>query len=451
MGMTEIEVRILDEIGKRRGELIDLLRTLISYPSENEGVPETGKEKELQNFLYDEYVSKSFDKVEKISSDSSPSRPNIVGTICGESTKNSLILMAHSDVVPVKEEERKKWFTDPYKPEIRDGSVYGRGASDCKGGLASILFAAKILKETGIKLKHNLYIASTVGEESQEGETIGASLVIDRGYRASFAIIAEPSNTEIHIESPGVFLFELRIKGKEAHTGAKNQILFPQRFGLKSGTDVGVDAIEKAVPFIQMLQRMEVENNHKWKSATLSGGGYPVPSDMQGLGYFTMTPTLMKAGEYLGAVAGYISITYVVWYPNWLREEDVAMEIKRRIMSLAETDDWLRKTPPEYVYPTLQHWRPFKNSLDHRGVKLLGKTLTDIQNMQPIFSASRFVCDGTFLQQKGIPSVVFGPGGLNMGIHGPNEYVPIDELLKCAKTYALFAYRWCKGKASSAS
>lgn len=296
-----------------------------------------------------------------------------------------------------------------------------------------------------VELKNDLYVVSTVGEESQEGETIGASLVADRGYRAGFAIIAEPSNAEIHVESPGVFFFELKIRGKEAHTGARNQILFPQRYGLPSGSDVGVDAIQKAVLFIQMFQRMEVENNHKWKSATLSGGGYPVPSDMQGLGFFTMTPSLMKAGEYLGAVPGYASITYVVWYPNWLKEEDVAMEIKRRVLSLSETDDWLKENPPEFVYPTLQHWKPFKTSLDHEGVKLLGSTHEEVLGKRPVFSASRFVSDGTFFQEMGIPSVLIGPGGLNMSIHGPDEYVPIEELAACSKTYALFAYRWCNG------
>ena len=441
--MIEIEKKIIKAVEDNKKELMNLLKDLISIPSENEGIPDTGKETEVQNFVHEKLLNYDFDNVEKISSSNSCFRPNIVGTIKGKKKKKALILNAHSDVVPVKEEERKKWTSDPYKPVIKDGNVYGRGASDCKGGLASIIIAAKVLKELKTELKNDLYVASTVGEESQEGETIGASLIVDRGYKAAFAVIAEPSNSEIHIESPGVFFFELRVKGKEAHTGARNQILFPQRYGLKSGVEVGVDAIQKAIPFIEMFQRLEVENNHKWKSATLSGGGYPVPMDMQGLGYFTMTPTLIKGGEYIGAVAGYVSIIYVVWYPNWLKEEDVAIDIKNRVLNLSATDDWLRENPPEFIYPTLQYWKPFKTSINHMGVQLLGKSLSDIKNKEPIYSASRFVCDGTFFQNKGIPSIILGPGGLNMAIHGPDEFVPIDELILCTKAYALFAYRWC--------
>jgi acetylornithine deacetylase len=441
--VQDIEKKIIDEIDKRKDELIGYLKKLISYPSENEGIPGTGKETELQNFIYDDLKKAGFDNIEKISLSSSSDRPNIVGTLKGSGKDNPLMLNAHADVVPVREEEKKKWFSDPYKAIIKENKLYGRGSSDCKGGLASIIFAAKILNELKIKLNNDLHVVSSVGEESQEGETIGSALVVEKGYKAKFAVIAEPSNCEIHIESPGVFFFELKINGKEAHPCARNLILFPQRFGLPSGSEIGVDAIDKAIPFIKLMQKIETVNCHRWKTATLSGGGYPIPSDRQGLGLFTITPTKMQAGEYIGAVCGNASIIFVVWYPNWLKEEDVAMEIKEKVMHLAKTDDWLIENPPEFVYPTLQHWRPFKNTLDNKGVKLLGETLEEIQKKQPIYSAFKAVCDGTFLQDKGIPCVVFGPGGVDMSVHGPNEYVPIDELIKCAKTYALFAYRWC--------
>ena len=292
-------------------------------------------------------------------------------------------------------------------------------------------------------MKNDLYTLSSVGEESQEGETIGAASVVENGYKAKLAIIAEPSNCEIHVESPGVFFFELKIHGKEAHTSTRNQILFPQRYGIASGSELGVDAIAKSMPFIRLMQNIEIENCHKWKTPTLSGGGYPIPIDKQGLGLFTITPTKMQAGEYIGAVCGYASIIFVVWYPNWLTADEVASRIKEKVMNLAKTDDWLAKNPPEFIYPTLQNWRPFKSSLKDPGVRLLGRTLEDIQQETAIYSSFRAVCDGTFLQDKGISCIVFGPGGLDMSVHGPNESVKIEELLRCAKIYAIFAYRWC--------
>lgn len=441
--MQDIEKKIIDEIDKRKDELIDYLKKIISFPSENEGIPNTGKETELQNFIYEDLKRYGFGKVEKISEDNSGHRPNIVATLEGGCGENSLILNAHADTVPVRDEEKKKWFSDPYKAIIKENKVYGRGANDCKGGLASMIFAAKILKDLKIKLRNDLYVVSSIGEESQEGETIGAALVAQKGYKAKLAIIGEPSNCEIHVESSGVFFFELKINGKEAHTCVRNQVLFPQRYGLPSGSEIGVDAIDKAIPFIRLMQKIEIANCHKWKSATSNGGGYPIPADKQGLGYFTITPSKIQGGEYIGAVCGYVSIIFVVWYPSWTKEEDVAINIKEKIMHLAKTDDWLSENLPEFIYPTLQHWRPFKTPLENKGVQMLGNVLEEIQKNPPMYSSFRATCDGTFFQDAGIPSIVLGPGGIDMSAHGPNEYVPIDELIKCAKAYALFANRWC--------
>jgi formylaminopyrimidine deformylase len=445
--MDKTERQIVEEIDKRQDELIDYLSKLISFPSENEGIPNTGKETEIQDFLYEDFLKSDFDQVEKIAAEDQEHRPNVIGVLKGKGANtHSLMFNAHADVVPVKEVEKNKWDNDAYTATLKDGKVFGRGASDCKGGLAATIFAAKILKELKVDLESDLYVLSSVGEESQEGETIGAALTIDRGYKPSFAVIAEPSNTELHIESAGNFLFELKIKGKEAHTAARNQILFPQRFGIPSGNEVGVDAVAKAVPFIELMQRVEIENCHKWKTQTMNSGGYPIPLDNQGLGFFTITASKIEGGQYIGAVCGYVNIVFVVWYPNWVKEEDVAMDLKKKIMLLSETDEWLKANPPEFIYPTIQHWGPFKTDIAHAGVRLLGESLKEVQQDEPIYSSFRAVCDGTFLQHRGVTPVVFGPGGLNMSVHGPNEFVPVDELIRCAKTYALFAYRYCNKK-----
>jgi len=437
---NDTEKLIINEIDKSKEELIDYLGKLISFSSESYGIINTGKETELQNYLYKDFLKSSFDKVLKIAVDDKNNRPNIIGVLKGVKNSNTLMLNAHADVVPVKETEKEKWFSDPYKARRSDNKIFGRGASDCKGGLAAIIFAAKILKRLKIKLKSDLYIVSSIGEESKEGETIGISLVIDNSYRPDFAVIAEPSNCEIHIESTGNLLFELKIKGREAHCGVRNQILFPQRYGLSSGDEIGVDAITKAIPFIELMQRIEIENCHKWKTETMNSGGYPIPIDKQGLGFFTITPVKIEGGQCIGAVSGYVNIIFNISYPNWLKEEQVAASIKEKIMHLAKTDEWLKNNPPEF---STQSWGPFKTSINNPGVKLLGEALQEIQKEQPIYSSFKSVCDATFLHQKGIPSVVFGPGGLNSSVHGPNEFVPIDELIKSAKTFALFAYKFC--------
>ena len=131
---------------------------------------------------------------------------------------------------------------------------------------------------------------------------------------------------------------------------------------------------------------------------------------------------------------------------RWLtvdKNNDIKIrDIKEKIMLLSKTDDWLSKNPPEFIYPTLQHWRPFHTPMENEGIQLLGKVLEDVQQYPCVYTSFRATCDGTFLQDRGIPCVVFGPGGIGNCCHGPNEYVDVEELVKCAKVYALFAYRW---------
>ncbi|UCG93619.1 MAG: M20/M25/M40 family metallo-hydrolase, partial [Candidatus Aerophobus sp.] len=60
-----------------------------------------------------------------------------------------------------------------------------------------------------------------------------------------------------------------------------------------------------------------------------------------------------------------------------------------------------------------------------------------------IISGFKAVADTTFLSQAGIPTVLFGPGSLGSGIHGPDEYVPIEQVIECAKAFTFMAMDWC--------
>ncbi len=337
--MTSTKEKVIKYIDEKKEEIINFLCQFIGFKSINPGIPGKGEEIEAQNWVRDQFKKFGFDKVDYWAVDPEKRRPNVVGIVKGKDKGKSLIFNGHCDVVPVTEKELKRWTVDPWRATTKKGFVYGRGASDVKGGLTSMIWAAKALIDSGISLKGDLYIESVVGEESQEGETIGTKATVDRGYRAPFAVVCEPTDCEIHVKSPGVFFFELIIPGKEAHTSARNQVIFPQRYGILCGKDVGVDAIAKAVPFIELFQKLETQWNQRWRDKILGGGGHPDPIDQQGIGLFTINPSFIEGGTYLGSVPGYCKITYCVWYPSWLKDEDIWKELKGHVQALASTDD----------------------------------------------------------------------------------------------------------------
>lgn len=437
--MSEAYTRACAYIDEHREEIIDFLKTMISYKSINPAYPDTGKELEVQQWLRDRFNEFGFfQNVDFWAVDEKQERPNVVGVLKGTGGGRSLILNGHVDVVPVPPEELPKWKTDPWRAEVTDGKLYGRGASDMKGGLTSIIWAVKALAETGTRLKGDLFLESVVGEESGEGANLGAQAAVDRGYKADFCIVAEPSHGTIRMRSPGIFFFELVIPGKEAHIANRNLAIFPQKHGVPSGPEVGADAIIKAVPFIELFQRLENQWNHKWKDEMLP--------EEDGIGTFTINPCFIQGGNYgASVVPGSCRILYNVRYPHWMNDEELWEELKRHVQAIASTDDWLRENPPEFKVPVVRRWQPMiQPPIDHPGVQTLVKAYKEITGGEERYVSFKGLGDTTFITRSGIPAVNFGPGSSNFGVHGPNEYVEIDNLIEFTKVFARTILEWCE-------
>jgi len=435
---------VVDYIDNHREDVVQFLCDFIGFKSIHPSDDEYGKELEAQQWLRERLEEYGFNKVDFWAVDEKSLRPNVVGTVKGRGNGRALIYNGHCDVVPVSESELARWKKDPWNAAIENGVVYGRGASDMKGGLTSMVWAAKALLDIGIELEGDLFIESVVGEELMEGATIGTMATVERGYKAPFAVVPEPTNCEIHVKSSGAFFFELIIDGKEAHHCARNQVIFPQPYGIPSGEEVGVDAIAKAMPFIELFRRLEVQFNHRWRDEILGGGGYPHHNDQQGIGLFTINICFVEGGTYLGSVPGTCKITASVWYPGWITGEEVWKEIEQHINALASTDDWLKKNPPAFNVPVIVHWEPMKAvPLDHAGVVSLSETYRQVADRESIISGFKAVADSTFLSKAGIPTVLFGPGSIGSAIHGPDEFVPVEQVIECTKVLALMAMDWC--------
>jgi len=441
--LVESAEDIAQYIEQNKPNVIDFLREYVQIksvnPSDNGG---PGAELEVQDWLRRKFTEFGFDTVDSWAEDREKRRPNVVAVMKGTGGGRSLILNGHSDVVPVLEEQIESWDTDPWNPIIRNGRVYGRGAADMKGGNTAMIWAVKALIDLDIRLRGDIYVESVVGEETNEGGTIGTDATIRRGYEAPFAIVHEPTNCEIQPSTSGIFFFELKVHGKSAHVCSRNLALFPQRYGIPSGSEIGVDAIAKTVPLIEFFQRYEVELNHRWRDKISGGGGYPLPLDREGTGIFTINPSLIEGGPYFGSIPHYCKVTYSVLHPYWLTADEIFDEIKQRIQAFSATDDWLIKKPPE-IRKAVMQWDPNSVPVEHEGVQEMCRCFETVTGTRAVISGFKDVCDVTYFGKRGIPAVVFGPGDLGMGAHGVNEFVPLEEVYRTSKVDATFAIDWC--------
>ncbi|MDA1093339.1 MAG: M20/M25/M40 family metallo-hydrolase [Acidobacteria bacterium] len=155
-----------------RDETVTLLQALIRLDTSSPPGNET---------LVAEYVQRTLDAAEIPSSIVAldAGRANLIARLEGDGSKRPLLLMAHTDVVGV---DPADWSVDPFGGEIRDGFVYGRGASDDKGQLAAMVQVMRMLQRRQVPLARDVILLAESGEE---GTTeVGIDFVVEHHWDA---------------------------------------------------------------------------------------------------------------------------------------------------------------------------------------------------------------------------------------------------------------------------
>jgi len=430
----QVRADVLSAVDSLKDELVQLLCDIVRIPSvtgmpadpcSDDDLPEVSGETQVNHVL--KLVMESFGldtdlwEVEK-------GRANLVGICRGKGQGRSLILNGHVDVVPPGPPE--KWtIADPWSGEIIDEKIYGRGSADMKGGIAAAVIAMKALLNAGYRPKGDVFIQCVVGEEHHETDA-GVGAALERGYTADAAIVCEmstpPDRLSINTASPGLIILYVKVKGKAAHISMRDELI---RAGGR-GAVVGVSAIDKAFLVYQALAKLEEE----WEQ-TKRHPAYPRP------GHFVLFPIAIQGGDLMsGSVPEECSMTYIVWYSPFDTSESVTEEIQAHVASFAQTDSWLRENPPE-IY-TLFSQPAFETSHEEPICKAAAAASKALFNRPASLYGSAFDCDAGWIRKAGIPTIVIGPGSVNVA-HSFNEYVAIDDLVDAAKLYALTIVEWC--------
>ena len=169
-------MQLLQLIEERQDELYDILCKLIRINSENfasygnekdcaEFVADLCRELGLETDVYSPMELEDFaNHPDYMEGRHLENRPNVTACWKGKTDCNGLMLMGHSDTVPIG--DRSLWTFEPLAGEIRDGKIWGRGACDDKYALATALFLIRLLKENGFEPKENLLFTAYCDEES---------------------------------------------------------------------------------------------------------------------------------------------------------------------------------------------------------------------------------------------------------------------------------------------
>jgi succinyl-diaminopimelate desuccinylase len=377
--------------------LVDLTRALVDAGGENPG----GTEQETARVLSVAGLARG---LAVRTDDAAPQRPNVdveltPGGPVGEGP--GLLFLGHSDVVPAG----PGWSRDPFRSVVDGGRVFGRGATDMKGGLAAVLVAMDALHRAGAPLAGPVRLACTVDEEDLG---LGIRHLTTRGLGRAFAgcVVAEPTDLQTVIACRGDAYLEVTVTGVPAHSGRPED---------------GRNAIDAASRLLAL-----VREDHEDHART------PDPL----LGSATWNIGRIDGGRATSMVAPQCHL--------WLDRRLMPGEDPEAILSglLAAADRAGITGDGISLDGTVTMSMPgFRTPREHPLVETVHGAVRAVGGPDSIGGWSA-ACDGGFVAQDlGVPTVVMGPGGLNDQAHQVDESVAVHELELAARAYVLTALR----------
>lgn len=375
-----------------------LLRDLVALPSINPmGMPVEGPlyfEGRVGDYV--EAFMRSLDvRVERQTI--SPNRDNVVGYYEPPDAPLTLVFEVHQDTVPVE-----GMTIDPFAGRIESGRLYGRGACDVKGGMASMLSAfARLVREKPAGAAR-VVMACTVDEEYT---FLGVQrLVRDRlGPGPTMAVVAEPTGLDIVHAHKGVVRWPLLTAGRACHS---------------SRPDRGVNAVYRMGRLLPLIERYADELCRSASDAALG------------------PPTLS-----VGTIRGGASVNVV---PDGCR-----IDIDRRLIpgedplsAPGQLTEYLRRHAPDVPF---EAGAPYLNcpALSAEGsgeiTRRLGAAIDAVRGSHAVHAVP-YGTDASSLALAGVPAVVFGPGDIDQA-HTKDEWIELSQVEQAAEVL----YRLARG------
>lgn len=333
-------------------------------------------------------------------------RPNLIGEWDFGGDGPRVIVNGHMDTVGAE-----GMTIDPFAAEVREGKIWGRGTSDCKGGLIVGLEAIRLLLDLDVSLSGSLVFESVVDEECS-GSGAGTLACLDAGYTGDGAIFVDGNDLTLTLGCGGCLTADLSVTGKEGHAAR--------------GT--GVSAIDKGFIVKQAIDafKRERETEH--------------PDCRVNLGIF-------HSGVHAAVVPGsaYMSLNIVYEVAEAEQAEadghgwggkPVRDRFEQVIRAAEAEDEWLSEHPSELVW--VKDLIPFDQPDADPWAQRLAGVFREVLGEEPVFSRMMAWSDSAFPKAlAGIPTVLFGPASGGEA-HGPTEHIEIEQMVRCTQVLAAF-------------
>ena len=306
-----------------------------------------------------------------------------------------VVLSGHSDVVPV---DGQAWSSDPFQAEIRDGSLFGRGACDMKGFIGVVLGQAQAFADA--PLRSPIHVALSYDEEVG---CLGIAPLLrdlaDAGIRPDGCVVGEPTSMQMVTAHKGGRMYRCTVHGRAAHS---------------SLTPKGVNAIEYAARVISFIQDLA------WREEAQGPrlDGLDVP-------YSSISTNTISGGNGRNIIPAECEFFFDYRYVPGKPPEEFIEQIRAYIAEHVEPR-MKRVHPQAGIELELMGSVPVLAADEQSSIAQLAQSL-----LRPRPSAKvAYGTEAGFFQQAGIPSIVCGPGSID-NAHKADEFVPLVQLAEC--------------------
>lgn len=386
--------KIKKHVQENQQQIIKFMRDLIAIPGES------CQEKEVIARIKLEMEAVGFDEIiiDKMG--------NIIGRI--GAGPQVLAYDAHIDTVGIG--SLAEWEHDPYLAKLDKGTIYGRGATDQRGGMVSMVYGAKAIKDLNLYPDKTLYFVGSVQEEDCDG-LCWQYILNEVGLKPELVVITEPTNLNIYRGHRGRMEMKVSLQGVSAHASA------PER---------GDNSIYKAA---RIINEVEALNQRIKDDAFLGKGSIAVTHIVNETASLNAVPNLTEF---------YLDRRLTKGEDKELALAEIEELFQRT--AVTATVSILNYDTPSYtglVYPTEKYYPTWVLPEDHTVIKQASSAFRDLFQKEPLIDKWTFSTNGVAIMGLAkIPCLGFGPGN-EIYAHTVNEQVTVEHLTQAASFYAV--------------
>ncbi len=429
---------LLASVDAARDEIVRLHQDLVRIPTVNYGSrPDTGNETPACELLKDKLGSAG---IASEIYESAPTRGNIIARISGDPDGTRLLLMSHTDVVPVEDESL--WEHPPFSGTIDRGRVYGRGADDDKGDATAHCMAMVLLARSGVRLGGELIYMSNADEES--GGRWGAGWIADNHADKVRADVAINEGSGAPIHTPKGLIYPIctgekgRLEAKITKMGRSGHASRP--WATPNPVPVLAQVIDKIVqyepevdvshPFFrEVLQALGVEQDPNAENidriCDSLEGREALATTLKAASRMTITPTMVDAGVKSNSIPDRCHVVCDVRGLPGQDDRYVRQELEHIAGGLGVEID--------VDYTAVSNASPADSPFIELCRQSLAKAIGN-EDFQFVPAITVGFTDSRFFRPLGTQVYGFNPHHPNAdprrtGVHGNNEYLEIDSLI----------------------